>query len=158
MFLGGAGVYKIKNLPQKKLTKSLQNPLPNPLVLVQCHTSSLENHLVNLCFPKNTIVKTYKIYICINLSKIFQFSSGQPGNDLPTKIRWIFDLLLTRENERVNLLILQWKTVWDSLKEILEICNFLNGVFLFKNKCLMFLRNTAIHLLENHKPAKHLQN
>ena len=55
------GTYQKKN---KNLTQSLENPLPNPLVLVhQCHTSSLENHLVNLCFQKDTFVKTYKIYI-----------------------------------------------------------------------------------------------
>ena len=62
-FLGGRASTKVETYPPKKnLTTSLQNPLPNPLVLVhQCHTSSLENHLVNLCFQKDTFVKTYAV-------------------------------------------------------------------------------------------------
>ena len=65
---GGRASTKVETYPKKTLTKSLQNPLPNPLVLVhQCHTSSLENHLVNLCFQKDTFVKTYKIYIYMHV-------------------------------------------------------------------------------------------
>ena len=71
----------------------------------------------------------------MNSWKIFQFSSGQPGDDVPAKTGWVFDFLLTRENERVDLLILQWTTVWDSLKEILEVCDFLEGAFLLENEC-----------------------
>ena len=71
----------------------------------------------------------------MNSWKIFQFSCGQPGDDVPAKTGWVFDFLLTRENERVDLLILQWKTVWGSLKEILEVCDFLEGAFLLENEC-----------------------
>ena len=63
------------------------------------------------------------------INHIFPFSSGQPGDDVPAKTGWVFDFLLTRENEWVDLLILQWKTVCDSLKEILEVCDFLEGAF-----------------------------
>ena len=56
----GAGLQKSRNLPPKKkknLTKSQENPLPNPLVLVhQCHTSSLENPFVNLSCQKDTFL------------------------------------------------------------------------------------------------------
>ena len=58
---------------------------------------------------------------------MFPFSSGQPGDDVPAQTGWACDFLVTRENEWVDLLILQWKTVWDSLKEILEVCDFLEG-------------------------------
>ena len=61
------------------------------------------------------------------------YSSGQPGDDVPAKARWVFDFLLTRENEWVDLLILQWKTVRDSLKETLKVCDFLEGAFLLEN-------------------------
>ena len=71
----------------------------------------------------------------MNSWKIFQFSSGQRGDDVPTKTGWVFDFLLTRENERVDLSILQWNTVWDSLKEILKVCDFLEGTFLLENEC-----------------------
>ena len=71
----------------------------------------------------------------MNSWKIFQFSSGQPGDDVPAKTEWVFDFLLTRKNERVDLFILQWKTVWDSLKEILEVCDLLEGAFLLENEC-----------------------
>ena len=48
------------------------------------------------------------------------------------------------------------KTVWDSLKEILKICDFLKGTFLLKNK--FSLEIPPNYLLENRKPAKHRNN
>ena len=66
-FLGGRASRKVETYHKKPLTKSLENPLPNPLVLVhQCHTSLLETPFVNLSCQKDTFVKTYRIHICMN--------------------------------------------------------------------------------------------
>ena len=42
------------------------------------------------------------------------FSRGQPGDDVPAKTGW---------------------AAWDSLKEILKVCDFLEGTFLLENVC-----------------------
>ena len=56
------------------------------------------------------------------------------------------------------------KTVWDSLKEILEVCDFLEGAFLLENECsleippdtcykITNLQNTGKNTCKNKKTA-----
>ena len=84
---GGAGLYKSRNLPKKTLnkisTKSTAQPTcpgaPVPYFITR-------NHLVNLCFQKDTFVKKYKIYIYMHeFMRNIPFSSGQPGDDVPAQ-------------------------------------------------------------------------